>query len=111
VANGSHAPTAANLYAIGPGGLVKWSYNLYRGPVSNAALGPDETVYASSGAGLWAVSSSGVLKWRALTPGSEIAVSTTSVYVSAAGGVLRRYSFDGVLLNETTLFEEPYAYP
>jgi|GEM_PF-2945153 len=51
------------LTAIDPDGNTKW--NIHMGDKINAgfAIGPDDTLYFSSGKTLYAISSSGILKW------------------------------------------------
>lgn len=52
-----------NLYAINPDGSIKWEFYSGQSPLY-PSIGPDSTIYFSSGSYLYALNFSGSLKWK-----------------------------------------------
>jgi outer membrane protein assembly factor BamB/subtilisin family serine protease len=89
-----------SLYALGPGGAVKWSYAAQGTfDTSAAAVGPDGTIYAANGDGhLYALNADGSLKWAyAAPPGAVSGGGFTSSPSLAQDGTVYAHAGDGNL--------------
>jgi outer membrane protein assembly factor BamB len=91
-----------SIYALGPGGAVKWSYagqSIF--DTSAAAVGPDGTVYAGNYDGnVYALNPAGTVKWTYSMPGaagSGTGNSITSSPALASDGTLYVHGSDGNL--------------
>jgi hypothetical protein len=97
------------LYAISPGGTLKWTY---ADPVSglslNAcppALGPDGTIYVSDSNYLYAISPGGTLKWNisGLGGGLSPAIGSDGTIYKGSGANLSAVSPSGTILWTCTI--------
>ena len=92
-----------SLYALGPGGIVKWSHpgqSVF--DTSSAAIGPDGTIYAGNHDGsLYALNANGTVKWTYSVPGeagsSTSGNSITSSPALAQDGTVYAHASDGNL--------------
>jgi outer membrane protein assembly factor BamB/subtilisin family serine protease len=114
-----------SIYALGPGGAVKWKYaGLSIFDTGAAAVGPDGTIYAGNYDGnVYALNSGGTVKWTYTMPGaagSSTGNSITSspalgadgtVYVHGSDGNLYAISSTGTLRWSKSETGQSYASP
>ena len=115
-----------SLYAIGPGGIVKWSHaGQAIFDTSSAAIGPDGTIYAGNYDGnLYAFNADGSVKWTYSVPGaagsgtsgnsftsSPALASDGTVYAHASDGNLYAVTAAGSLKWTSPVPGESYAAP
>ncbi|WP_321423209.1 PQQ-binding-like beta-propeller repeat protein [uncultured Methanobacterium sp.] len=93
-----------NLYAIGSGGNLLWTYNVGGLPTikeaTSAAIGNDGTIYVGSESGLYALNSDGTLKWSYTTGsicGSPAIAKDGSLYIGTLDGTF--YAFNDIAAN------------
>jgi outer membrane protein assembly factor BamB len=92
----------SSLYAVSPGGAVKWRFATGGEVASSPAVGSDGTVYVGSDDGcLYAVNPEGLLVWRYQTGGpvsSSPAIATDgTIYVGSHDDRLYALNSDGTL--------------
>src|SRR5678815_789373 len=67
-----------HLYALTPSGGVKWIFNTTPVAIQTVEVGPDSTVYFTSGNTIFALNPDGTLKWKVSDPsGSRAAAGPT----------------------------------
>jgi len=88
------------LYALNPGGTLRWAYNLAGDPwTSSPAIGPDGTIYIGATFRLRAVNPDGTIKWSSPALPSTVDIGPTvgsdgAIYFAVAGPGNRVYCYN-----------------